>query len=172
MLTLRLIENPVRFAAPLRRSAAHSLALGGAATAVAVCVGVALLAVACPPRSAAARPRPPLTITAAPPPAAAPIDRYDAAVQRDFAQVQAAVAASAELQAVPSNLSPALADAAAEQAGRLRQRLRALVLEVGQPDCATGDTASTTTVALVGDSHAAMWNPAFQQLADQRHWRL
>jgi hypothetical protein len=27
-------------------------------------------------------------------------------------------------------------------------------------------------VALVGDSHAAMWTPAFQQLATQRHWRL
>ena len=44
--------------------------------------------------------------------------------------------------------------------------------EGGQPECATGDTASTTTVALVGDSHAAMWNPAFQQIATQRHWRL
>ena len=27
-------------------------------------------------------------------------------------------------------------------------------------------------MALVGDSHAAMWNPAFQQVATQRHWRL
>ena len=44
--------------------------------------------------------------------------------------------------------------------------------EVGQPECATGDTASPTTVALVGDSHATMWAPAFQQAAAQRHWRL
>jgi hypothetical protein len=43
---------------------------------------------------------------------------------------------------------------------------------VGQSECATGDTASPTTVALVGDSHAAMWNPAFERLAEQRHWRL
>jgi hypothetical protein len=27
-------------------------------------------------------------------------------------------------------------------------------------------------VALVGDSHAAMWQPAFQRVAEQRHWRL
>ena len=53
VLTLHLIENPLRFAAAVRRSPARSLALGGAATAVAVCVGVALL-VWCPPRSAAA----------------------------------------------------------------------------------------------------------------------
>ena len=46
------------------------------------------------------------------------------------------------------------------------------LFEVGQPECATGDTASTTTVALVGDSNAAMWSPAFQQVAAQRHWRL
>ena len=43
VLTLRFIENPLRFAAPIRRSALASLALGGVATAVAVCVGVALL---------------------------------------------------------------------------------------------------------------------------------
>jgi hypothetical protein len=44
--------------------------------------------------------------------------------------------------------------------------------QVTQPDCATGDTASTTTVAVVGDSQGAMWNPAFRQAAEQRNWRL
>ena len=47
-------------------------------------------------------------------PVGSDIDAYDAAVQQVFAQVQAAVAASADLQAVPSNLNPPLADAAAE----------------------------------------------------------
>ena len=47
-----------------------------------------------------------------------------------------------------------------------------LPFDSGQPECATGDIASTTTVALIGDSHAAMFNPAFQQVAEQRHWRL
>ena len=45
VLTLRFIENPLRFAAPVRRSPGRSLALGGAATAVAVGVGLALLVV-------------------------------------------------------------------------------------------------------------------------------
>ena len=85
--------------------------------------------------------------------------------------MQAAVAASADLKAVPSNLDPPLADASAERRPIL-QRLPAQPFQVGQPECATGDTASTTTVALVGDSHAAMWNPAFQQVAEQRRWRL
>jgi hypothetical protein len=36
----------------------------------------------------------------------------------------------------------------------------------------TGDNSSATTVALVGDSHAAMWRPALQQVAAQQRWRL
>ena len=170
VLTLRLLENPLRFAAPLRRSPLSSLALGGAATAVAVGVGVALLVVVPTPVGRGA-PAAALTVTAEPPPTGHNVEPYDAAVQHAFAQVQAAVAASAELKAVPSNLDPPLADVAAEQDIFLNGCLRGF-WEVGQPECATGDTASTTTVALVGDSNAAMWNPAFQQVAAQRHWRL
>jgi hypothetical protein len=44
--------------------------------------------------------------------------------------------------------------------------------EVGQAECAMGDTASPTTVALIGDSNAAMWTPGFQRVAAHRHWRL
>ena len=46
------------------------------------------------------------------------------------------------------------------------------LLPTRKPDCVTGDTASPTTVALFGDSNATMWAPAFQQVAEQRHWRL
>jgi peptidoglycan/LPS O-acetylase OafA/YrhL len=97
VLTLHLIENPLRFAAPLRRSAVASLALGGAATAVAVCVGVALLVVVPTPVGRGA-PAAALTVTAAPPPAGDDVRLYDTAVQRAFAQVQAAVASSADLK--------------------------------------------------------------------------
>ena len=167
VLTLRLIENPLRFAAPVRRSAARSLALGGAVTAVAVFVCVALL-VLVPVPVGHGPPARALMITAAPPPTGRNVDPYDAAVQHAFAQVQAAVTASADLRAMPSNLDPPLARTAAENYGGCMRN----VLEVDQPECATGDTASTTTLALVGDSHAAMWSPAFQQVAAQRRWRL
>ena len=170
-LTLRFIENPLRFAAPIRRSALASLALGAVATAVAVAVGVVLLERVTVPvgRGPAAAP---LTITASPPPTGSPIDAYNTAVQNAVAQVQAGVAASADLKAVPSNLTPPLAHAAAEQQAYLQNGCLRTPFQSGQPECATGDTASATTVALVGDSHAAMWNPAFQQIAEQRHWRL
>jgi peptidoglycan/LPS O-acetylase OafA/YrhL len=171
VLTLRFIENPLRYAAPIRRSALASLALGGVATAVAVCVGVLLLEripvpVGRGPAAAA------LTVTVAPALTGTNVDAYDAAVRQAFAQVQAAVAASADLKAVPSNLNPPLATAAADQTAMLFNGCVRTANEGGQPECATGDTASPTTVALVGDSHAAMWNPAFQQIAAQRPWRL
>ena len=171
VLTLRFIENPLRFAAPLRRSANRSLALGGAATAVAACVGLVLYASVPVPIGRGA-PAAALTITAAPPPTGSNIDAYDAAVRQVSAQVQEAVAASADLKVVPSNLKPPLAAVAPElQAIYLGACMRNWV-EVEQPECATGDAASTTTVALVGDSSAAMWNPAFREIATQRHWRL
>jgi peptidoglycan/LPS O-acetylase OafA/YrhL len=171
VLTLRLIENPLRFAAPVRRSALASLALGGVATAVAVCVGVALL-VWVPTPVGRGAPAAALTITAAPPPTGHNMDAYDAAVQQAFEQVQAAVAASADLKAVPSNLDPPLAGAADELKAMSHTDCLRNFFQVEQPECATGDTASTTTVALVGDSHATMWSPAFQQVAARRHWRL
>jgi hypothetical protein len=171
MLTLRFIENPLRFAPRVRRSPLISLALGGAATAIAVCVGVALLPLVPTPVGRGA-PAAALTVTVAPVPAGSDMDAYDAAVQQAFAQVHAAVAASADLKAVPSNLNPPLGDLAAELQDYTVNGCVRTPYESGQPECATGDTASTTTVALVGDSHAAMWNPAFQQIAAQRHWRL
>jgi peptidoglycan/LPS O-acetylase OafA/YrhL len=171
VLTLRFIENPLRFAAPLRRSPIGSLALGGAATAVAVCVSVALL-VSVPTPVGHGAPLATLTVTASTPPTGANIDAYDAAVHDTFAQVQAAVAEAAELKAVPSNLNPPLTDASRQARGLFLNGCMRKFFQAGQPECAAGDTRSTTTVALVGDSHAAMWSPALQQIAAQRHWRL
>jgi peptidoglycan/LPS O-acetylase OafA/YrhL len=171
VLALRFIENPLRFAGRVRRSALTSLALGGAASAVAVCMGVALL-VWVPTPVGHGPPVTPLIITAAPPSAGSSMAAYDAAVQQAFAQVHTAIAASADLKAVPSNLDPSLTDAATEHKVMFRNGCMRNFFQDGQPECATGDAASTTTVALVGDSTAATWNPAFQQAATQRHWRL
>ena len=113
-----------------------------------------------------------LTITPPPVPTGDNVAAYDAAVQNVFAQVQAAVAASAEVKDVPSNLNPSLADAAAELPAMMFNGCLRLSVQAGQPECATGDTASKTTVAVIGDSHASMWIPAFQQIGAQRPWRL
>ena len=172
VLTLRFVENPLRFAERVRHSPSASLALGGAATAVAVCVGAVLLVWVPTPvgHGPAAKS---ITIAAAPVPPGSDMGAYDAAVENVFGQVRAAVAASLDTQAVPSNLNPPLTDQTAQQMGILTNGcLRVLPFDSGHPDCVAGDPASKTTVALLGDSRAAMFNPAFQQIADQRHWRL
>jgi peptidoglycan/LPS O-acetylase OafA/YrhL len=162
ILTLHLIENPARFAPALRVSAQRSLMTGGAATAIAVCVGLTLFVVRPVPVGAGAAAAP--VAVAAPGPSAPP---RALTVQE---QVRAAVAASAELRAVPSNLAPPLGAIAKPEVF-----VNGCVLswrDVGQPECASGDTASPTSVALVGDSHAAMWHPPLEPIAQQRGWRL
>ena len=171
-LTLRYLENPLRFTPRIRTSAWRSLGLGAVSTALAVAGGVALLVIV-PASIGHGAPATPLTISAPAVPPGAPISAYDTALHDVFAQVQATVTASASLTAVPSNLTPALANAMTEGEKTVGGDSCAHNLaEVVQPVCATGDLASPTTVALIGDSHAAMFTPAFRQIANQQHWRL
>ncbi|GLB94428.1 MULTISPECIES: acyltransferase family protein [Mycobacterium] len=175
-LTLRFIENPLRYAAPLRKSPGKSLAAGGLATALAACVGVALLmwvsSIPMPVAVAHGAQAKALTITAPPTPTGDDVAAYDAAVQNVFAQVQAGVAASADLRDVPSNLDPSLAGASGELGAMMFDGCLRLPVQAGTPECATGDVAAKTTVAVIGDSHASMWIPAFQQIGTQRPWRI
>ncbi|SOX53583.1 acyltransferase, partial [Mycobacterium ahvazicum] len=170
-LTLRFIENPLRFSPAVNRSAGRSLAVGGAATAVAVGVSFVLL-VSVPLPIGRGPAAPTLAVTVTPPTGSRSVELYDEAVHQAFAQVQAAVAASANVRAVPSNLQPPLGDATAEQSAMFGRACMRDFFSADQPECASGDTASRTTLALVGDSNAAMWTPAFEEVARERRWRL
>ncbi|WP_445170732.1 acyltransferase family protein [Mycolicibacterium sp. Dal123E01] len=170
-LTMRYLENPLRFTPKIKNSPWRSLGLGALATAVAVIVGLGLLRVVPSPVGYGA-PAPAVALNATSVPAGSTSPGYDAAVAQTFAQVQAALAASFGVNAVPSNLTPPLNNLAAEQADYTYKGCLRTPYENGQPECWMGDTASTTSVALIGDSHAAMWTPAFQTIAAQRHWRL
>ncbi len=165
ILTLHLVENPVRFAPALKLSAQRSLVVGGALTAVGVCVGLVLLMARPVPvgEGTAAAPvaavGPAVPSAEAPPP---PMSVHD--------QVLAAVSKSVESRPVPTNLTPALGAIAKPEVF-----VNGCVLswrEVEQPECVSGDAGAPTTVALVGDSHAAMWQPALEPIARERHWRL
>ncbi|MED5815597.1 acyltransferase family protein [Mycolicibacterium sp. 050232] len=165
ILTLHLVENPARFATALRGSSWRSLAVGATATGVAVCAGLALLAVRPVPTGSGPAAVPVAVI--GPTHAAAPAATQ---AQTPEQRVQAAVAAAAGLRAVPSNLSPPLGNITKPEVF-----VNGCVLswqDVAVPDCASGDTASATKVALIGDSHAGMWQPALESAAQQRHWRL
>ncbi|OMC16456.1 acyltransferase family protein [Mycobacterium sp. SP-6446] len=171
VISLHLVENPGRFAAALRRSARKSLLVAGGASAVTACACLLLLnVIPVPVGHGTAAPK--ANIVALPPAPAPDVSPQEAAVRQAFAQARDAVAASADLRAVPSNLDPSLADAPADKAAVFVNGCTRSWRDVGQAECAGGDAAAPTTVALVGDSHAAMWYPAFQQVAEQRHWRL
>jgi peptidoglycan/LPS O-acetylase OafA/YrhL len=163
VLTLHLIENPVRFATGLTASAQRSLVVGGVLTALAVAACLVLMMVRPVPvgQGTAAAPvavGPDAPTVGAPPPMSV----------RD--QVLAAVAKSSAGGPVPANLTPALNAIAKPDVF-----VNGCVLswrDVAQPDCVSGDAGAPTTVALVGDSHAAMWQPALEPSAQERHWRL
>ncbi len=44
--------------------------------------------------------------------------------------------------------------------------------QVSEPACVFGDVGARRTVALYGDSHAAMWFDVLDRIADREHWRL
>lgn len=164
VLTLRYVEHPLRYARPLRRSSVRSLALGSAVTAAAVSAAL-LLPMFVPAPVGRGTPASAALVHPASRPGADPVD--DA-----VATVAAAVAASADQAAVPAALSPPLAAAAGDKPEVFRDGCVRSWRETGVPECLSGDTAGTRTVALVGDSHAAMWQPALDAVAAQQHWRL
>jgi hypothetical protein len=170
--TLLLVENPVRFAGPLRRSAVRGLGVGAAVTAVGVTASLVLLAVVPPPVGSGPAVAAPRIAPPATPGSAAAQDPAQEAIKRVTAEVATAVAASADLGPVPANLTPPLASAADDEPPAFIDGCLRSWRYVGQPDCATGDVGSPMRIALVGDSHAVMWSPPMEHLATRRHWRL
>ena len=74
--------------------------------------------------------------------------------------------------ALPRDLTPSLSRAR-KDTDPLRADGCGLSLSGSTPPvCVYGDKSGATTVALVGDSHAAHWFPAVEVLAQHRGWRL
>ena len=67
---------------------------------------------------------------------------------------------------------PSLARARNDVESVWRDNCGAQVPTIVPPDCVYGDPNGTFTVALIGDSHAAEWFPAFEVLAKENGWRL
>jgi peptidoglycan/LPS O-acetylase OafA/YrhL len=156
--THRWLENPLRHRPALRDRPRRGLGLGAAlsGTVAAAAVLLALL-----PHGVTAGGRRP-DLRAAVATAADPA-----------AELRRAIEASRRMGALPANLRPRLAAAGRDRARVWADGCHADVPATTVPaDCVYGDPASSRTVVLFGDSHAAHWFPALETLAAERHWRL
>jgi hypothetical protein len=101
------------------------------------------------------------------PPAAAP-----ESLATLIAAQRPALDQAAALKKVPSNATPPVAIATGDKPRIYRENCVIKEGSVDPGNCVYGDTSSTTVIALFGDSHAAQWFPALEQLSLQHHWKL
>ena len=169
VLTLRYLERPLRYSRPLRVSTGRSLTLGSAVTAAAVAAVLLLpMLVATPVGRDAPQAAAVVHPNQMSPTMRAAGDPLSGAVNT----AQAAVEEAARGMPVPADLTPALTEAARDKPSVFLDGCVRSWREVGVPECVSGDPAGPATVALIGDSHAAMWQPAMDRLAQQLNWRL
>ncbi len=200
-ITHRTIENPIRRSAWLTSRPRASLFLGAALGTTVVAFAAVSLALptsidagvtAAPaqvvvpeqvvetPPLIVAEPASPSTTsqpsTTSPPTAAAPTEVSSndlvAAVAPIVAANSVALDAAALTPDVPANLRPSLARASGDRPVLYDD---GCILSDGAsdpPPCVFGDPESSIGVVLFGDSHAAQWFPAMQEIAVAHHWRL
>ena len=154
-VTLRLVENPVRFHAVFRGRPRRALGLGfGLSAGVAV---LALVAMAFPPAIATGAAQRPLkdVLATAPDPQATLAQLLEVPVKR-----------------LPDNLATPLDKIKGEESAVYTDGCHVDYASVATPPCVYGDSTSDRTVVLFGDSHAAQWFPAMQLLAKAHGWKL
>ena len=171
-LAYRFVERPLHHLPSLVASTRRSLLLGGALSAAAALAGLAL-AVA-PGGGAAAA-----AVTAA--------SGADEQTGRGVASAPSTAPSTSPSTSPSSKPSPSTAavvwptGALTPAPGRARADLPAIYgngchllgSSVAVPGaCAFGDTSASTTVVLLGDSHAAQWFPALDALGKQHRFKV
>jgi hypothetical protein len=88
--------------------------------------------------------------------------------------VLAAVAAATSIKKLPANIVPPLADAQDDEGSYIASEkgCNPAPNATTVPACVYGDPNGKKTIVLFGDSHAAMWLGAFDDMAQYMHWKL
>jgi len=73
---------------------------------------------------------------------------------------------------VPANLTPSIDGAAGDKARPFLDGCDNTFTDAVVHRCTYADTASAHEIVLFGDSHAAQYFPAFDLIANLRHWKL
>ncbi len=79
---------------------------------------------------------------------------------------------AALVETVPANLTPSLGSARGDKPVIYADGCILSNGQVRAKDCVYGDPTSAHTIVLFGDSHAAQWFPALQDISLRNHWRL
>jgi peptidoglycan/LPS O-acetylase OafA/YrhL len=170
--TVELVERPVRFSQVLvvpRRS----LALGASLTALAlVALFVTNGALPSVRGHGTAVALTPAVGSITGPRTAAALSDAQAATTVPVSPQEAAVAAAVRTTAVPANLDPGLDHAAGDKAEPFLDGCLDTFTDAGVHSCVYDNRASSTTIVLFGDSHAAQYFPALDLIAKLRGWRL
>jgi peptidoglycan/LPS O-acetylase OafA/YrhL len=158
--TYRLVENPVRHARAFRSRSWWPVGMGVALIATSLLVATVALDthnVQATPvgRSSYGHPDNPLARGTA----------------LSAAQVARMVAAAPSIRSLPANLAPTLSEVRNNWGG-LGGPCYVLYGQSSIPACVFGDSHSTRTMVLYGDSHAAMWLDALDLVALSNHWKL
>ncbi|MEU5719074.1 acyltransferase family protein [Streptomyces sp. NPDC020403] len=155
-LTLRLVENPMRFHRALKTRTGRGLTVGLSLSAVAALAAV--VAAQFPPglASGSAHQDTRETLDGASDP--------QAALTRLLGE---------RIDKLPSNLSPSMHDVAYKRTAVVTDDCALTTFDVVQTQpCLYGDTKGEHSVVLFGDSHIAQWFPAMDAIAKKYHWRL
>jgi len=168
-----LFENPVRYARVLTRRPAPALALG----ACLVLVGFGFSGLRTEGQPGRLGPAweggAPMSFAGAH--AAAPMPARPAPAALSEADILAAVRAAQDLRQVQPELIDSLAQAAWDFAWLAPGAENCVIEEtadVPAEGCIFGDPDAHVTIALFGDSHAAMWLSAIDRLGEENGWRV
>jgi peptidoglycan/LPS O-acetylase OafA/YrhL len=152
MISARIVEDPVRRSKALLRRRSLTLGIGAALIVVSLGLATVGLVVAGPGSAAGTKATKPF-------------------LPFDEAQLAQAVRTAPSIKSVPPDLMPSLANVTNDWGGPPLPCWPALT-QTSIPSCMYGDPHGSLTVALYGDSHAAMWFSAMNFIALAQHWRL
>ncbi|TDO38834.1 acyltransferase family protein [Paractinoplanes brasiliensis] len=157
-VTYHTVENPIRTRPALRRRARNGLTLGVILSASAAIFAVLVSQF------------PPSLPTG---PVAADTRAEVAAAADPQARLTELITASVGGATLPRNLNPKVTDAGAESPRIYDDQCHFNYTQVKQNrKCVYGDPAGTRTMYLIGDSHAAHWFPAMDDVARDNGWKL
>jgi peptidoglycan/LPS O-acetylase OafA/YrhL len=169
----RWVEDPIRFGRVARFRPSRALALAGATSLAVAILALGAGRLAGPPGVVQARATPVEVVLPTTAPTSVPSTSGRPGETPSTTSSSApATRPPTPAGGVPADLVPSLAAVRDDIPVIYADACHAEARETTPGTCVYGDADSSTTVFLVGDSHAAQWFPTFDRLSAEHGWRL